>query len=246
MFIFALVMGTNPNRESTFRFKQFAVKNKNSAMKVGTDGVLLGAWCGIDGVRRALDVGTGTGLIALMLAQRNPSVHVTAVDIVREAVDEAKENVGNSPWNDRIDVVCGDFNTFPSGDSAFDPYDLIVSNPPFYKADVKSPDYARKMARHGDGLDYRSLIGRCVDGLLAPCGRLSMILPAEYDADVTFEAEMSRLRIVRKISVFTKKASAVPSRILWELSADAMRPAEYGELRIGSDDYNKLTEPFYL
>lgn len=236
-------MGTNPNRESVFQFKRFAVRNCNSAMKVGTDGVLLGAWCGVGGAKRVLDVGTGTGLIALMIAQRSPSAGIEAIDIMPEAVDEALWNVDQSPWPDRIAVSCVDFNR---DEGLRGPYDLIVSNPPFYKAQVKSPDYARSMARHGDGLDYRSLIGRCAGGLLAPGGRLSMILPAEFDADVTFEAEMSRMKIVRKISVFTKMTSPTPSRTLWELSPDGTHPTEYGELCIGSDDYRKLTEPFYL
>lgn len=247
MFNFASVMGTNPNRESVFRFKRFSVRNSNSAMKVGTDGVLLGSWCGVDGVERVLDVGTGTGLIALMIAQRSPVAEIDAIDIIPEAVDEAVWNVNQSPWADRICVSCGDFNCIAAEDCGLHgQYDLVVSNPPFYKAQVKSPDYARSMARHGDGLDYCSLIRRCADGLLAPSGRLSMILPAEFDSDVTFEAEMRRMKIVRKISVYTKKASAMPSRTLWELSADGGHLPEYGELRIGSEEYRELTEAFYL
>lgn len=240
-------MGTNPNRESVFRFKRFSVLNSNSAMKVGTDGVLLGAWCCVDGVGRVLDVGTGTGLIALMIAQRSSAVEVDAIDIMQDAVDEAVWNVRQSPWHDRITVSCVDFNRIVTDDRGLHgPYDLIVSNPPFYKARVKSPNYARSMARHGDGLDYRSLIGHCIEGLLAPSGRLSMILPAEFDSDVTFEAEMARMKIVRKISVFTKKGSVTPSRTLWELSSDGTLPAEYGELCIGSDEYRQLTDQFYL
>jgi len=247
MFNFAYVMGTNPNRESVFRFKRFSVLNSNSAMKVGTDGVLLGAWCSVEGAGRVLDVGTGTGLIALMVAQRSSAVEIDAVDVVQDAVDEAVFNVNRSPWHDRITVSCVDFNRIEAGACGMRrPYGLVVSNPPFYKAQVKSPDYARSMARHGDGLDYRMLIRRCAEGLLAPSGRLSMILPAEFDSDVTFEAEMARMKVVRKISVFTKKASATPSRTLWELSADGTLPTEYGELRIGSDEYRRLTEPFYL
>ena len=246
MFNFVPVMGTNPNRETTFRFKQFAVRNGASAMKVGTDGVLLGAWCGVGGARRALDVGTGTGLIALMLAQRSAEVEVLALDVVEEAVEEARYNVEQSPWIGRIEVRCGDFNKWQSVVGDASPFDLVVSNPPFYKAQVKSPDYARRMARHGDGLDYKSLIGACRDGLLSADGRLAMILPAEFDADVIFEAEMSRMHVVRKVGVFTKSMSLSSSRTLWELSFDRSLPSDHGRLFIGSDDYRMLTEPFYL
>ena len=119
-------------REKIFRFKQFGVLNDKTAMKVGTDGVLLGAWCDVAGARRVLDVGTGCGLIALMVAQRNKGAAVTAIDIDDEAVGEARINIARSPWSDRVEALCVDFNDF----AAQEPYDLIVSNPPFFTEDV--------------------------------------------------------------------------------------------------------------
>ena len=99
-------------REKIFRFKQFGVLNDKTAMKVGTDGVLLGAWCDVGGARRVLDVGTGCGLIALMVAQRNQGAAVTAIDIDDEAVGEARINIARSPWSDRVEALCVDFNDF--------------------------------------------------------------------------------------------------------------------------------------
>ena len=96
-------------REKVFRFKQFAVRNDRSAMKVGTDGVLLGAWCNVNGARRVLDVGTGTGLIALMVAQRNAEAVIDAVEIDADACEEARENFEASPWRERLRVIHGDF-----------------------------------------------------------------------------------------------------------------------------------------
>ena len=131
-------MGTNRNREQVFRFKQFSVANRLAAMKVGTDGVLLGAWCGVEGCRTVLDVGTGSGLIALMIAQRCPEAHVTALDIVPEAVAEAAENAAASPWGDRITVMEADFNRAVA-DRLLPRYDLIVSNPPYFPTAINSP-----------------------------------------------------------------------------------------------------------
>ncbi len=245
MFNFAHVMGTNPNRETVFRFKKFDVRNDCSAMKVGTDGVLLGAWCNVAGAKRALDVGCGTGLIALMLAQRSPDVFVEAIDIMPEAASEANFNVVHSPWTDRIAVRNIDFNDLTI-DANVGAFDLVVSNPPFYKARVKSPDFARLMARHGDGLDYRSLINACTRGLITPSGILSMVLPSDFDSDVTFEAEVSRMRIARKVAVVTKAAATKPSRTLWELTPDMRVQTQQGRLLIGSEEYHSITAPFYL
>ncbi|MCM1503602.1 MAG: methyltransferase [Muribaculum sp.] len=238
------VMGANPNREAVFRFKEFEVRNACSAMKVGTDGVLLGAWCDVVGAKRALDVGCGTGLIALMLAQRSSDLDVEAIDIMNEAVEEARHNVERSPWSKRISVREVDFNVFVG--LQVEEFDLIVSNPPFYKAQVKSPEFSRRMARHGEGLDYKALIKASSAGLLHPAGRLAMILPSEFDSDVIFVAEMAKMRVRRKVDVFTKSAALKPSRTLWELTLNASAPAELGQLHIGSDEYRHITAPFYL
>ena len=118
-----------------FRFKQFTVCDERSAMKIGTDGVLLGAWTDIEGDSRILDVGTGTGLIALMLAQRNASAEIVGVDISHEAIEEARDNFLNSPWAKRLSVTEGDVCSFESNEK----FDHIVSNPPYFVDSLHSP-----------------------------------------------------------------------------------------------------------
>ena len=113
-------------REKVFKFKRFAVVNDRSAMKVGTDGVLLGAWCPVDGAKRVLDVGTGCGVIALMVSQRNPTATIVGIDIDHDAIEEATANFGHSPWSERLTAIEGDFNEWTTDEG----FDLIVSNPP--------------------------------------------------------------------------------------------------------------------
>ena len=132
-----------------FRFKQFTVYHDRCAMKVGTDGVLLGAWTNLSQSRRILDIGTGTGLIALMMAQRVPEVPITAIDIDAEAVNQANENFSASPWNNRLEAVLQDVCTYTEKNS----FDTIVSNPPYFINSLKCPDNQRTTARHTDTLD---------------------------------------------------------------------------------------------
>ena len=145
-------------------------------MKVGTDGVLLGAWAPVDQAHTALDVGTGTGLVALQLAQRNPHLRVTAVEIDAPAAAQAAENVAGSPWPDRIEVVCADFNDFqPDGR-----FDLIVSNPPYFVDALPCPDRQRNTARHAGGLNYDLLFRRSAR-LLSEGGVVSIVIPSEVE-----------------------------------------------------------------
>lgn len=234
-------MGTNSQRENTFRFKQFSVENSLAAMKVGTDGVLLGAWACADGCRTALDVGTGCGLIALMLAQRYQSLTVTAIDIVAEAIAEAERNFGASPWADRLTAVHADVNSFtPAGER----FDLVVSNPPFYLTDTHSPDRARMTARHGLNLTPQSLTDICGKALLSPQGRLCMITPAEQAEEIEFRTALAGMHVARRTDVHTK-ATSPARRILWEIRPGG-GTTQRDSLLIGSDAYVRLTSPFYL
>ena len=155
-----------------FRFKQFAVRQDRCPMKVGTDGVLLGAWAEVrPGDRRMLDVGTGTGLIALMLAQRS-AAWITAVDIDVECATQAAENFAASPWADRLDAVSVAVQRY----DPVEKFDLIVSNPPYYVDSLLSPDEGRNTARHAAGLPFGELAAAVVR-LLSPGGRFALVLP---------------------------------------------------------------------
>ena len=152
-----------------FSFRQFTIHQDQCAMKVGTDGVLLGAWVNVENAQRILDVGTGTGLIALMCAQRSESV-IDAVEVDRAASEQAAVNCSASPWKDRITVVHDSFQHF--AESTAYRYDLIVSNPPFFKNSLKPKGLARSLARHDDRLSYESLLYYTVK-ILEPGGTLA-------------------------------------------------------------------------
>jgi len=163
---------------SWFRFKQFNIEQERCSMKVGTDGVLLGAWFPLDHGCSVLDIGTGTGLVALMAAQRG-AVSVTAVDIDADAVLQARQNAAASAWANKVEVICQDIATFNT-DIRFD---RIVCNPPFFRDSLRSPDAGRNTARHNDSLSFETLAQRAAS-LLAPGGLFCLVLP--YDAVEVF------------------------------------------------------------
>ena len=155
-----------------FRFKQFTVFQSECAMKVGTDGVLLGAWADTHNATRILDIGTGTGLLALMLAQRAPHAEITAIEIDPAAVEQAAANAQNSPWGNRIRIIGGDF-----GKHIFkEKFDLIVSNPPYFCNSLKNPDEKRKTARHDDTLTQETL-AKGIAEIIAKNGTACVIYP---------------------------------------------------------------------
>ena len=240
--MYRLKMGTNRNREDVFRFKQFTVSNRLAAMKVGTDGVLLGAWCNVDGCRSVLDVGTGSGLIALMIAQRNAEATVTGVEIDADAATEARENVAASPWHDRINIVEGDFKELVHNDS-LGKYDLIVSNPPFFATDIMSPDKSRAMARHSNSLDYSDLIKASLT-LLNDGGSLAFVSPTNREDDILMSATLAGMCVNNITKVFTKQRAVHPTRLLWQLSLNGSQVID--SLRVGSGKYIELTSEFYL
>ncbi len=212
-------------------------------MKVGTDGVLLGAWCRVDGCRSILDVGTGTGLIALMMAQRNPYTAITGVEIDVAAAAEARENVSASPWADRIRIIAADYN-IAVADDILGRYDMVVSNPPFFVTDTRSPEGGRAAAHHGVRLGYANLLSS-MSSVLTPDGRLALVSPADRENDIVLECELAGLSVSRIAEVFTKVTAQSPSRLLWEI---VRRPSvtERSRLLIGSPEYIKLVGDFYL
>ena len=177
-------------------------------MKVGTDGVLLGAWCPIINHKsqitntpfRVLDVGTGSGLIALMLAQRCPNAQIEAIDIDPNAVEQAKEN-GVNAYLSRLQ----DWPNHKSKILNHKCYDLIVANPPYFRNSLKNPDEGRKTARHTDSLSYEELITHSVR-LLNPDGLLALILPAEEEQNVCALAVAAGLSLTRLTRVYSKES----------------------------------------
>ena len=180
-----------------FRFKQFTVWHDKCAMKVGTDGVLLGCWCPTShltfdiGHWRILDVGTGSGLIARMMMQRCPEANVEGIDIDESAVEQARENGVHAHFSKLQEWNGG-------------PYDLIVSNPPYFKNSLKNPDAGRTMARHTDSLSYEELIHHSAR-LLSDHGQLALILPADAETEVRLLAEKENLFLTRVTRVYSKE-----------------------------------------
>lgn len=239
-----------------FRFKQFSVRQEVSAMKVGTDGVLLGAWATVlPEDRLALDVGTGTGVIALMLAQRSataisgekPGLRILGIDLDEAAAGEAAANFAASPWADRLTARADSLQSFVSEQAqtpVFVPkFDLIVSNPPFFAADVAAPDGRRSAARQCGSLPPSELLAAGAL-LLSPSGRLAVIYPPEEASGFRLEAESSGLYLSRQTRVISV-AGQPPKRLLMEFTRIPGHP-RFDDLVIGSAEYRALTGDFYL
>lgn len=230
---------------SYFRFQQFTVHQDRCAMKVGTDGTLLGAWA--RGGRRILDIGTGTGLIALMMAQRFPQSVVTAVDIDEGAVGQARENVAASPFARRITVEQADIRTMERPEDGG--YDTIVANPPYFNKSLKSPDSQRTTARHTDTLTYRQLMAAAAR-LLDDGGELSVVIPTDCKAQLESEALLAGLSKVRECGVRTV-ARKPPYRYLLTFARHpAALQVEEGVVETAPGErsawYRELTQAFYL
>ena len=229
-----------------FRFKQFEIDDSLSAMKIGTDGVLLGAWADVADAHSILDIGTGTGLVAIMCAQHNAMARVHGIDIVEDAVTEARGNMARTAWSERLSAKHADVRMY-NPDMR---YDHIVSNPPFFLTTLHSPDAVRAMARHADTLTYDDLVS-AAERLLNPDGRLSVVLPtdcAQQFRRVAFE----RVWLTRIMDVVTREGEA-PKRTMMEFRlSDAPLMPHAANLTIqaadGSytEDYRRLTEQFYL
>ena len=242
-----------------FKFRQFTVWHDRCAMKVGTDGVLLGAWAGQERLgktqenppRNILDIGTGSGLIALMLAQRFPKARITGIDCDRDAAMQAKENFTGSPWADRLRTVhiglqgfCRDTVT------AAERFDLIVSNPPFYDNTLTNPDSRRSTARHTGGLPHDELLLLSA-GLLTDSGVFSLIVPSESEKSILRLADRSRLHLHRLTRVYSRPGSGV-RRILASFGKSPV-PAPIEDSLVLTDadghrsaEHAALTKEFYL
>ena len=232
-------------RNNWFQFKQFRIEQNRAAMKVGTDGVLLGAWTPLDDANRILDVGTGTGLIALMLAQRSKA-EIDAIEIDQLANEEARFNFEQSPWNDRLHCIHGDFNIFAKVSTTL--YDLIVSNPPFFVNSLKSRNPVLSLARHSETLTFDQLISGA-KLRLAPTGRLCVIIPIQSCTEFRETARILGFYLQKRTTVIPK-VGKTPKRVLLEFSIKQSYPI-VNELIILEEDgsysveFKSLTAPFY-
>ena len=219
-----------------FRFKQFTIWHDKCAMKVGTDGVLLGAWCPKG--TRILDVGTGSGLIARMLMQRCPEAEVEGIDIDKAAVEQAREN--------GVTAFCSSLQNWQGS------YDLIVSNPPYFQNSLKNPDKSRQTARHTDTLRYDELIAHSAR-LLKENGQLALILPADAESEILQIAAQHALTCTRITRVYSK-VSKPARRVLLAFEMSRSRDLEMTTNTLVLEDekggrsaaYSKLCEEFYL
>ena len=232
----------------SFRFKQFHIEDSQCAMKVGTDGVLLGAWAPTTNdplsITHILDIGTGSGLIARMLMQRCPEANIEGIDIDEAAVQQAREN--------GVNAYCSSLQEWQPEKK----YDLIVSNPPYFQNSLKNPDASRKTARHTDTLSYNELLQHSAR-LLTENGLLALILPAEAENEVRQLAAAKNLFPVRVTRVYSKESK--PARrvlMAFEKSTTSRRPLVIDfkeDTLILEDDkggrsrpYQDLCRDFYL
>ena len=232
-----------------FKFKQFSVQDNKSAMKIGTDAVLLGAWCPVDdNPKRILDIGAGTGILSLMMAQRTNADQIDAIEIDEDAFEECVENFENSPFSDRLFCYHAELDEFVQEPE--DEYDLIICNPPFFAETVKSNNLQRDLARFQDAMPFEDLID-AADLLLTEDGIFAVIIPFSEEqrfislcADVDlYPTKATRVRgsqtseIVRTLLAF--KRYEVPLILASELAIEINRH-EY------TDEYINLTKDFYL
>ena len=250
---------------ANFRFKQFTVWHDRCAMKVGTDGVLLGAWCpiAIDSLQspinnqqqrkfRVLDIGTGSGLIAMMVAQRattidNITTLIDTIDIDAGAAEQAKYNFEQSPWSNLLNIYQSSLQEWQSEEK----YDLIVSNPPYFQGSLKNPDAQRATARHTDSLSYSELIKHS-ERLLKDDGMLALVLPIEAEKEILSLAAAAGLLPTHITYVHTKPGKPTKRILIAMKKGNENEKVTSNNFYIESEDsprseeYRKLTEEFYL
>lgn len=232
-----------------FQFKQFSIHQDRCAMKIGTDAVLLGAWCPIDNKPfSVLDIGAGTGILSLMLAQRTSAEQIDAIEIDEDAYEQCVENFETSPWSDRLFCFHAGLDEFV--DEPEDEYDIIISNPPFYSENYKTDNDSRDLARFQDALPFEELVD-AASLLLSENGIFAVIIPFKEEErfiDLCAEAELFPVKVTRvKGSYTTPIVRSLLAFKRYELSV-----LEADELVIEinrheyTDDYINLTKEFYL
>ena len=230
-----------------FRFKQFSVEDQQSTMRVGSDAVLLGAWADTLNDTRILEIGTGCGVISLMLAQRSEAL-IDAIDNDHPSILQAQQNFAASHWDERLHPIQASLQNFVS--PGIELYDHIVSNPPYFRNSLKSPDPVKNVAKHECMLTYEELI-LGVGKWLKKDGKLSVILPAQESQVFISMASELNLFLSRKLEIKPKTNKPV-NRVLMEFSFNPPPGFTYGELSIRAEDgsytpeYCAFTEPYYF
>ncbi|MEW6470265.1 MAG: methyltransferase [Bacteroidota bacterium] len=235
-----------PNQ--TFVFKQFVIHQDKCAMKVGTDAVLLGAWADPKGAKNILDIGTGTGIIALMLAQRSGAL-IDALDIDENACLQARENVSNCPWKERINVIHSSAQDYSLRSAK--KYDLIISNPPYFEASTKALEQKRTVARHNDMLPYCELLASVLN-LLDSKGKFYVILPCKEGEHLRDMAAEKKLYLSKITRVRTRTDKTTEKRLLMQFSFEQKHFSEDSIViekdarHDYTDEYKQLTRDYYL
>ena len=231
-----------------FQFKKFIINQDRCAMKIGTDGVLLGAWCPIDNNPfSVLDIGAGTGILSLMLAQRSNAKQIDAIEIDEEAFEQCVENFESSPWSDRLYCYHAGLDEFM--EEPEEEYDIIISNPPFYSEDYKTESDQRDLARFQDAMPFEDLI-KAASMLLSEKGIFSVIIP--------YKEETKFIGLAKECNLFPFKITRVKGTPTTEIKRSLLafsrvkKDASIDELIIETtrhhytEDYIALTRDFYL
>lgn len=223
-----------------FRFKEFTIHHDRCAMKVTTDGCLFGAWCATQmqqiNAKNALDIGAGSGLISLMVAQKNEAP-IDAVELDESAAQQAKENIAASPWAQNVSVhQCDILSFFPQNN-----YDVIFSNPPFYEAELASGNVLRSIAHHSGGLRLHQLVAKAND-LLAPEGDLFLLMPFKRKTELHHALGNAHLQIVQQVTVHPS-ARHMPFRLMLHVRKNFNHTTEEQKIYI-KDEQNNYTQTF--
>lgn len=236
-------------RNSFFKFKQFTINQDKSAMKVCTDACVFGAWVNVENAERILDIGAGTGLLSLMVAQRNKSAKISAVELDKEAFVQATENVKESPFQNQIEVFNAAIQDFLPDEK----FDCIITNPPFFQSDLKSPDAKINLAHHADSLSFEDLL-IAVKRLLLPNGICNVLLPV--DEGVVFQglAAKSGWNMLRELTLYHQKGKKPFRKLMsFQFGEIVGNRSVSSELFIYEEDgktyhseFKKLLKDYYL
>jgi tRNA1Val (adenine37-N6)-methyltransferase len=228
-----------------FRFKQFEVKQSRSAMKVGTDAILLGTWARVEWAKHILDIGTGTGIIALICAQRNSIAYVEGVELDEGSAEDAADNFNQSPWSARMRAHHGNFLKTASAQK----FDFIISNPPYFSHSLRAADPSRSAARHDDSLPAEAFM-KHAKRMLLPEGKIALIFPKDQLNRWIEQAELVGMGVERLCHVFTL-ATKEASRVMVEFSFDRTTATQQENIYIEkspgefSETFKTLTKEFY-